>query len=202
MLGKVRIPPADEIEIVERKYTERPVGDYDPYKIYAGDQPEMVRAGMGHRIHTTGLTHDERGYPAMNAEAQDVLVKRLKSKVLDHVEEITINELDRIEGSDVTVVSYGISARVSEYAVQLAREQGLKVGLLRLVTLWPFNDRVIREVAAATKAIIVAEMNLGQLVHEVERATADEIPVHLVGHAGGAIIEPETIVEKIEEVAS
>jgi len=157
---------------------------------------------MGHRIHTTGLTHDEMGYPAMNAEAQDVLVRRLKSKVLDHVEEITINALDGVEGSDVTVVSYGISARVSEYAVQLAREAGYKVGLLRLVTLWPFNDRVIREVAESTKAIIVAEMNLGQVVHEVERACANEVPVHLVDHAGGAIIEPETIVERIKEVVS
>ena len=202
MLGKVRIPPADEIDIVEREYTRRPVGEYKPYEIYDGDQPEMVRAGMGHRIHTTGLTHDEMGYPAMNAEAQDVLVRRLKSKVLDHVEEITINALDGVEGSDVTVVSYGISARVSEYAVQLAREAGYKVGLLRLVTLWPFNDRVIREVAESTKAIIVAEMNLGQVVHEVERACANEVPVHLVDHAGGAIIEPETIVERIKEVVS
>jgi 2-oxoglutarate ferredoxin oxidoreductase subunit alpha len=202
MLGKVRIPPADEIDIVERAFTDRPVGEYQPYRIYDGDQPEMVRAGMGHRIHTTGLTHDERGYPAMNADAQDVLVRRLKSKVLDHVEDITINDLDQVDGSDVTVISYGISARVSEYAVQLARDAGFNVGLLRLVTLWPFNDRVIREVADSTKAIIVAEMNLGQLVHEVERANACKVPVHLVDHAGGAIIEPETIVAKIEEVVS
>ncbi|MBW2278501.1 MAG: 2-oxoacid:acceptor oxidoreductase subunit alpha [Deltaproteobacteria bacterium] len=202
MLGKVHIPAADKIDVVERKFTERAVGEYQPYKIYEGDQPEMVRVGMGHRIHTTGLTHDERGYPAMNAEAQDVLVRRLKSKVLDHVDEITINSLDQVAGSDVTVVSYGISARVSEYAVQLAREAGYNVGLLRLVTLWPFNDRVIREVAESTKAIIVAEMNLGQIVHEVERASANAVPVHLIGHAGGAIIEPEIIVEKIKEVVS
>ena len=202
MLGKVHIPAADEIDVVERRFTERAVGEYQPYAIYDGDQPEMVHAGMGHRIHTTGLTHDERGYPAMNAEAQDVLIRRLTSKVLDHVEDITINALDQVEGSDVTVISYGISARVSEYAVQLAREAGHKVGLLRLVTLWPFNDRVIRELAESTKAIIVAEMNLGQIVHEVERASSNKVPVHLVGHAGGAIIEPETIVAKIEEVVS
>jgi 2-oxoglutarate ferredoxin oxidoreductase subunit alpha len=202
MLGKVHIPPADDIEIAERMLTERKVGEYLPYKIYEGDQPEMVRAGMGHRIHTTGLTHDEHGYPAMNAEAQDVLVRRLKSKILDHVEEITLYEADQVEGSDVTVISYGITARVAEYAVQLARDAGHRVGLLKLVTLWPFNDRLIREVAGSTKALIVAEMNLGQIVHEVERASRLEVPVHLVGHAGGAIIEPEIIVEKIEEVTS
>jgi 2-oxoglutarate ferredoxin oxidoreductase subunit alpha len=202
MLGKVSIPPADQIDVVERVFTKRPVGEYLPYKIYEGDQPEMVRAGMGHRIHTTGLTHDERGYPAMNAEAQDVLVRRLKSKILDHVEELTINEMSGIEGADVTVISYGISARVAQYAVDLSRAAGHKVGLLKLVTLWPFNDRVIREIADTTKAIIVAEMNLGQMVHEVERASACKVPVHLVGHAGGAIIEPETIMAKIEEVVS
>ncbi len=202
MLGKVKIPPADEIELVERKMTERPLGDYLPYRVYEGDQPEMVRVGMGHRIHSTGLTHDERGYPSMNADAQDVLVRRLKSKVLDHVDEITLCDKDEVDGSDVTVISYGITARVASYAVQLARQQGLKVGLLRLITLWPFNDELIEEIADSTKAIIVAEMNLGQIVHEVERATCRRVPVHLVGHAGGAIIEPEVIVEKFKEVVS
>jgi 2-oxoglutarate ferredoxin oxidoreductase subunit alpha len=202
MLGKVRIPGADEIDVVDRVLTKRKVGEYQPYEIYEGDQPEMVRVGMGHRIHTTGLTHDERGYPAMSAAAQDVLIRRLKSKILDHVDDISIAEADQVEGSDVTVISYGISARVSEYAVELARQAGFKVGLLKLVTLWPFNDQLLKDVAASTKALIVAEMNLGQIVHEVERASEMAVPVHLVGHAGGAIIEPETIVDKIREVVS
>jgi 2-oxoglutarate ferredoxin oxidoreductase subunit alpha len=202
MLGKVIIPPADEIELVERVYTKRPVGEYLPYKIYEGDQPEMVRFGMGHRIHSTGLTHDEQGYPDMNAEAQDVLVRRLCSKILDHVDDISIYKTDQIEGSDVTLVSYGITASVTAHAVTLARAQGLKVGMLHLTTLWPFNDSLLRNVADNTKAIIVAELNLGQIVHEVERATRMKVPVHLVSHAGGTIIEPETILAKIVEVTS
>ena len=201
MLGKVKIPPADQIEVAERRLTTRKPGEYKPFAIYEGDQPEMVRAGMGHRIHTTGLTHDERGYPAMNAAAQDKLVRRLCSKVLDHVEELTIQKSTDVEGSDVTVVAYGITARVAEYAVELARQQGIKAGLVKLVTLWPFNERLMRDVAASTKNIIVAEMNLGQVVHEVRRAVADRVPVHLVGQAGGAIVEPEAIVAKIQEVA-
>jgi len=202
MLGKVRIPEASEIEVVERKLTGRPVGEYLPYKIYSGDQPEMARAGMGHRIHTTGLTHDERGYPAMHAQAQDVLVRRLCRKILDHTEELCIYEADQIEGSDVTVIAYGITARVASYAVEQARNRGLKVGRLRLTTLWPFNDKLIRNVVENTKCVIVAEMNLGQIVHEVRRAGCDKVPVHLIDHAGGAIIEPETILQKILEVAS
>ncbi|MCK9462944.1 MAG: 2-oxoacid:acceptor oxidoreductase subunit alpha [Proteobacteria bacterium] len=200
MLGKVKIPPADQIEVAERRLTTRKPGEYRPYEIYGGDQPEMVRAGMGHRIHTTGLTHDERGYPAMNAAAQDKLIRRLCSKVLDHVEELTIHEATNVEGSDVTIVAYGITARVAAYAVDLARRQGVKAGLVKLVTLWPFNDRLMRDIAASTKNIIVAEMNLGQMVHEVERAVAGKVPVHLVGQAGGAIVEPEAIVAKIQEV--
>ncbi|MCP4604813.1 MAG: 2-oxoacid:acceptor oxidoreductase subunit alpha [Proteobacteria bacterium] len=202
MLGKVRIPLPDEIEVVPRKLTERPPGEYLPYKIYDGDQPEMVRAGMGHRIHTTGLTHDERGYPAMNAKAQDVLVRRLCSKIRDHAEEISIYEADQVEGSDVTIISYGITACVAAHAVNQARESGINVGQVRLITLWPFNDRLIRDVADNTKAIIVAEMNLGQMVFEVERATRCKVPIHLLDHAGGGIIEPETILAKIKEVAS
>jgi 2-oxoglutarate/2-oxoacid ferredoxin oxidoreductase subunit alpha len=200
MLGKVKIPPADQIEVAARELTTRRPGEYRPYAIYEGDQPEMVRAGMGHRIHMTGLTHDERGYPAMNAAAQDKLVRRLCSKVLDHVEELTIHKSSHVEGSDVTVVSYGITARVAEYAVELARQQGIAVGLVKLVTLWPFNERLMRDVAAGTRNIIVAEMNLGQMVHEVSRAVAGRVPVHLVGQAGGAIVEPEAIVAKIQEV--
>ena len=200
MLGKVKIPKAEDLHVVDRQFTKRAPGEYLPYKIYEGDQPEMVRAGMGHRIHTTGLTHDERGYPAMNAETQDVLVKRLCTKITDHVDEISIADSDQVEGSDVTVISYGITARVAAYAAEMARAEGLKVGRVRLVTLWPFNEKLIREVADNTKHIIVAEMNLGQMVHEVERVVAGKIPVHLVGHAGGAIIEPEALVKKIKEV--
>ncbi len=202
MLGKVRIPAADEIDVVPRKLTSRPAGEYKPYEIYEGDQPEMVRAGMGHRIHTTGLTHDENGYPAMNAAAQDKLVRRLCSKIIDHTEEISLFEADQVDGSDVTIISYGITARVAAYAVKMARDQGLKVGQVRLITLWPFNDKMIRDIADNTKAIIVAEMNLGQMVHEIERATRCKVPVHLLDSAGGAIIEPETILAKIKEVVS
>ena len=200
MLGKVRIPSADEIDVVPRQFTTRPKGEYLPFKVYDGDQPEMVRAGMGHAIHTTGLTHDEHGYPAMNAETQDGLIRRICGKIKNHVEEISMFETDQVEGSDVTIIAYGITARVAAYAVKQARQQGLKVGQVRLITLWPFNDKLMRDIADNTKAIIVAEMNLGQIVGEVERATKTKVPIHLLDHAGGGIIEPEVILAKIKEV--
>jgi 2-oxoglutarate ferredoxin oxidoreductase subunit alpha len=200
MLGKVHIPDADKIEITDRKFTKRKPENFNIYQIYNGDTPEMVRAGTGHNIHVTGLTHDERGYPAMNAETQQKLVNRLCTKITDHVDEISIIESDQTEDSDVTVISYGITARVAQYAVTQARSKGIKTGNVRFVTLWPFNDKFIQDLVSKTKNIIVAEMNLGQMVHEVKRAAADKIPVHFVGNAGGTIIDPDLLVNKIIEV--
>ena len=200
MHGKVKIPDADAIDVLDRAFTARNPGEYEPYRVYDGEVPEMVRAGMGHRIHVTGLTHDERGYPAMNPVAQDKLVRRLTEKVEKHVDEISIIEQDQVDGSDVVIISYGITARIAQYAADQARTSGTKVGMVRLITVWPFNDRVIREVAAATKHIIVTEMNLGQMLKEVRRAVADSVPVHFVGNAGGETIDPERIVAKISEV--
>ncbi len=201
MLGKVIIPPFSELEIVERKLTTRPPGEYLPFKAYDGYIPEAARAGMGHNLHVTGLTHDDNGYPAMNSVAHDRLIRRLSRKILDHAEDMSIYTADQIEGSDVTVVSYGITASIAAQAVHLARKKGLKVGMLKLTTLWPFNDRLLRDVADNTKAVVTAELNLGQMVREVSRACGDRIPVTLVDHAGGGIIEPETVLAAIEEAA-
>ena len=201
MLGKVIIPEADQLQVTERKFTTRPPGEYLPYATYDGDVPELARFGMGHKFHITGLTHDERGYPAMNAQTQDTLVRRLCSKILDHTEEISMYSAEQIEDADVTVVAYGITAGIASYAVKIARQQGLKVGMVKLTTLWPFNDRLFKDIAQSSKAVLVAELNLGQMVHEVRRAVAEKVPVHLLDHAGGGIISPETLIAKIAEVA-
>jgi 2-oxoglutarate ferredoxin oxidoreductase subunit alpha len=201
MHGKVHIPDAKDIDVTPRKNTTREPGQYLPYKIYDGDVPEMVRAGTGHKIHVTGLTHDERGYPAMTVKAQDTLVKRLCRKVNDHVDEISIVDRQFMDDAEVAIISYGISSRVALHAAGIAREKGAKVGTVRLVTVWPFNDKTVEELVKSVKHIIVTEMNLGQIVHEVERVVAKRIPVHFIGNAGGETIDPETIVEKIMEVS-
>ena len=200
MHGKVKIPDAKAIEVVERKITTRPPGEYQPYKVYDGCVPEMVKVGMGHRIHITGLTHDEQGYPAMTSAAQQKLVKRLCSKILDNVDDISIILEEEVEDSEVVVISYGITSRIVEYAVGRAREKGIRVGTARLVTIWPFNDNAMIEIAKKTKHIIVAEMNLGQMVNEVRRAVGNMVPVHFLGNAGGTTIDPDSIIATIEEV--
>lgn len=202
MTERVVIPEASEIEIVERKWTKKKPGEYWPFECEDGSLvPSMVKAGDGYRIHITGLTHDERGYPAMNAVAQNKLVKRLKDKV-DLVKHklVDVRE-DEIEGADVVVVSYGITSRVAGAAIEEARQRGVKVGHLRLVIVWPFPEARIAEIAKTAKAFVVPELNMGQMVFEVERAVCGRAEVRCVPHAGGTVHEPEAILDVIMEVA-
>ncbi len=201
MTEKVVIPPADGIEIVPRHLTARPPGEYLPYLSEGGSVPEFARAGDGYRFHTTGLTHDEHGYPVMSPECQDVSIRRLVAKVRDHAEEIVRVEEDGVDGADVVVIAYGITARVARMAVEIARQEGLKVGFLRLVVVWPFPERRVRELAGSVKAFVVPEINLGQMVLEVERCAAGRATSIAVAHAGGGVHDPTRIVTAIVEAA-
>ena len=98
----------------------------------------MAKAGTGYRAEVTGLTHDEHGYPAMNSQAQHKLVSRLVGKIRNNVDRITRWEEHHLEDADVVVIAYGITSRVAERAVQMARAEGLPAGLLRPVVVWPF----------------------------------------------------------------
>lgn len=200
MHERVVIPRADEIEVTPRAMTSKPPGEYRPYAVPEGSWiPEMVRAGNGYRIHVTGLTHDERGYPAMNAAVQGSLVRRLVDKVRLNEEAIARYDEVNLEDADVVVVSYGISSRVAMRAVRVAREEGLKVGMLRLVVCWPFPEKKIRELAGRVRAFVVPELNYGQMSLEVERCAAGKARCTLVGHGGGTVHKPETILEAIRE---
>jgi 2-oxoglutarate/2-oxoacid ferredoxin oxidoreductase subunit alpha len=199
MTEKVVIPPADEIEIQPRLHTKKSPSEYLPYAPNEEGVPEMAHAGEGYRFHVTGLTHDERGYPAMTPPVQDKLVRRLKSKIEDNIEKITMLETDGLEGADVVVVSYGITSRVAQRAIDEARKSGLKVGKMRLITVWPFPEKQIAELAKRVKAFVVPEMNLGQIKYEVERAAAGKCKTILVPHAGGNVHRPEQILDAIVE---
>ena len=201
MTERVVIPEASEIEVVERKWTAKKPGEYRPYVTDDSMVPEMVKAGDGHRIHITGLTHDERGYPAMNPIAQDKLVRRLVNKIRDNRDKLVDVRADGIEGADVVVVSFGITSRVAAAAVDAARHKGVKVGHLRLIISWPFPTAIIRDIARTAKAFVVPELNMGQMVLEVERGVAGKAAVISVPHAGGTVHEPATILEKIMEAA-
>ncbi|MBU1921326.1 2-oxoacid:acceptor oxidoreductase subunit alpha [bacterium] len=199
MFEKVIIPPAEEIEIYPRRFTEKPPGEYLPYAVGADGVPEMIKAGDGYRIHTTGLTHDERGYPEMTAERQEILVRRLVDKIRKHAKEIVHVEEDGLEDAEVVVVSYGITSRVARLAIQNMRKQGIKVGMLRLLIVWPFPEHIIRDLAGRIKAFVVPELNYGQMSLEVERAAAGQAKTVLVPHMGGTVHNPQVIEKAILE---
>ncbi len=207
MLERVVIPPADQINIEPRRYTKRGSGEtYWPYSLDENTDgslvPPMTKVGLGHFPHITGLTHDERGYPAMNPKAQQALLTRLMDKIRQNTDDIICLEEDGTDGADVVVVSYGITARVCQPAIARARAEGKKVGFLRLITVWPFAEKRIRELAQRVRAFVVPEMNMGQMVREVERCAGGRALIRLVGNAGGAVHDPNDIYTAIKEVTS
>jgi len=199
MMERVVIDP-ESIQITPRRKPTVPYEEFVPYRAGEDLVPEMACAGEGYRVHVTGLTHDEFGYPDMSLEAQKALVTRLADKIRKNADQIIEYEEQFIDDAEIVIVSYGISARASWRALELAREKGIRVGMLKLITVWPFPQERIAELAGSVKGFIVPELNLGQIVLEVERSAAGKAIVKLVPHAGGGIHQPEQVLDAIEEV--
>jgi 2-oxoglutarate ferredoxin oxidoreductase subunit alpha len=199
MMEKVVIPPADEIDVVPRRYTDKPPGEYLAFEAGEDGVPDMVRAGQGYNVHVTGLTHDERGYPMTTAETQGKLVRRLVEKIQRCEPEVREIVEQDVDGADVVVVSYGITSRVAERALESARAEGINAGSMRLKVVWPFPADRIREVAGKIGSFVVPEMNMGQIALEVERAVAGQCPTRAVPHAGGTVHDPQVIYDAILE---
>jgi 2-oxoglutarate ferredoxin oxidoreductase subunit alpha len=201
MTEKVVIPPAGEIDIQPRRYTTLPSDEYLPYKADGDLVPPMVKAGDGYHIHVTGLTHDERGYPIINAECQEQLVRRLVDKIRRNADKIVSFEEYNMEDCTIALVTFGITSRVAFRAMEMARAEGLRVGLVRLRTIWPFPEKKIRQIAERVHSLVVAEMNLGQMVYEVERCSAGRAGTFLAPHAGGTVHSPQQILDVVREAA-
>jgi len=199
MYEKVVIPPVGKIEITPRRKPTVSREEYLPYRPDFDLVPPMANAGDGYRFHVSGLTHDERGYPAMNAEAQDKLIRRLVEKIEMKRSEIIEVEEDGTDNAEVVVCAYGIPSRVSLMAIEHAREEGIKVGMLRLITVWPFPEDKIREIARQVKAFVVPEINYGQITLEVERCAGGMARTILVPHMGGSVHDPESILDAIRQ---
>ncbi|MDH5481470.1 MAG: 2-oxoacid:acceptor oxidoreductase subunit alpha [Candidatus Bathyarchaeota archaeon] len=201
MWEKVVIPPASEIETVNRKKPHVPPDKYAPFMPDDDLVPPMACFGEGYRFHATGLTHDEHGYPkTQSSEVQSKLVRRLCEKINKNEDRIVKVEEIMLEDADIAVISYGIVARSALSAVRKARETGIKAGLLRLITLWPFPEKRVKKLARKTKAIVVPEMNCGQMVREVERA-AKETPVAFLSKLGEDPHRPKEILEVMRRSA-
>ena len=197
MWEKVVMPPSSEIKTVNRKKPHVSPDKYGPFMPDDDLVPPMACFGEGYRFHATGLTHDEYGHPkTQSSEVQSRLVNRLCEKISKNEDKIVKVEEIMLEDADVAVVAYGIVARAALSAVRKARETGIKAGLLRLITLWPFPQKHVAKVAKQTKAIVVPEMNCGQVVREVERV-AKETPVAFLSKLGEDPHTPKEILEVI-----
>ena len=175
---------------VERAWASGPRAGYKPYG--GGGIPAMARPGDGYRVHTTGLTHSESGFPTQNPEAVTRNLSRLLTKLDRHRDLIDSWETLACDDADVVIVAIGISARAARRAVEMCRAQGSRVGLFRPITLWPFPEAALREAAAGARAVLVPEMNNGQLRLEVERVLSD-LPVEGLHLFSGEAIAPSDI---------
>ncbi len=199
---RVVIPAANEIPRVSRILHTAPADEgYEPFRAAVETLvPPMPLPGLGYRTHVTSLTHDERGYPATDAATHDRLVRRLSAKITNFRHEIVDVEESGLEDAEVAVIAYGSTSRTARRAVALARAEGIRAGIFRPLTLWPFPEEEVRALGDHVQSIVVAELNLGQFRGEVERVTG--IPVYGANHAGGAIMRPELILESIREAAA
>jgi 2-oxoglutarate ferredoxin oxidoreductase subunit alpha len=200
MTEKVVIPPPQELPPRARRRKPARRG-FAPYYPDGRGVPPIVFAGEGYHIHATGLTHDEFGYPLITPEAQERLVQRLVRKIRAHADEIVRTEELFLEDAEVVVVSYGCSARTAREVVDSARSRGLKVGMLRLITIWPFAESRIRRLAGSgrVKSFVVAEINSGQIALEVERSAGSGVRTVLAGFMGGRLFSPEELWAVVEE---
>jgi len=170
---------------------------YRPYDAAPGDVAPLASFGDGFRFHITGLAHDARGYPTQDPAEIAAMHHRMHAKLEHHLDEIVECERWMLDDADVAVVAIGIVARAAREAVREARRQGIRAGLLRPVTLWPFPADAVREAARSARSMVVAEMNLGQMILEVERAAAGATEVRGVRRADGEPIMPEEILRAL-----
>ncbi|MGI6071592.1 MAG: 2-oxoacid:acceptor oxidoreductase subunit alpha [Lachnospiraceae bacterium] len=198
----IRIPSDEEFEIINRKLPDPRNKDWKPYE---GDPQTLVPTappfGMGWRYHVTGLVHNEKGLPTSSTEETRKLCTRLMEKIERNKDDIMQWEEIMTEDADIVLVCYGGTTRAAVKAVKDARALGIKVGMFRLITIWPFPDEAMLAMADKVDKILVVEHNYGQIVHEVERATKDKCEVAFLGCVNATTIMPSQILEKIKEVA-
>ncbi|HSM19613.1 MAG TPA: 2-oxoacid:acceptor oxidoreductase subunit alpha, partial [Hyphomicrobiales bacterium] len=185
---------------VERKWARGKPAAHRPYAADKDGIPAMARPGDGYRTHTTGLTHGEDGFPTQEPEAVARNLERLFAKLDAHRGAIDSWEAEKCDDADVLIVGVGISARAARRAVDLSRAEGVRAGLFRPITLWPFPEQALRKAAAKARAVLVPEMNAGQLRLEVERVLKDK-PVSGLNLVSGEAIKPADIAARAAALA-
>jgi 2-oxoglutarate ferredoxin oxidoreductase subunit alpha len=201
MREKMALDDQEEIEIFNRVKPTVPPEWYIPYEDTPRGVPAMANFGEGYRYHVTGLTHDIRGFPTSRPDEIGPFITRLHRKISQHFSEIQIGEFYQTEDAEITIVAYGCVARSAKRAVREAREKGIKVGLLKLTTIWPFMRSAVEKVLQTSRVLVVPEMNMGQISREVKRVNPGVAKVFTLDKVDGTIITPSEILNRIMEVS-
>ncbi|MCS7197386.1 MAG: 2-oxoacid:acceptor oxidoreductase subunit alpha [Candidatus Bipolaricaulota bacterium] len=188
----VILPEPGELEVVSRQRPER----VDGFKPFATEM--MLNFGEGGHLMVTGMAHDEWGFPTQGQKAAEQL-KRIVSKIESRAEELARYRAHLLDDAEAVIISYGITSRAVEAAVELMRAQGIAVGFLDLKTLWPFPDKLVRSCTEHAQYVLVPELNLGQLVREVERVVRGRALVEHLGRVDGYLITPQEICQRVYE---
>lgn len=188
------------LEICDRKDPTCDPDEYEPFEVKKGeDVPEMIGFGKGYNFHVTGLVHGSTGFPSGNSEVAEEFLNRLINKIEDNKEDIVHVKEYQMDDAEVAVVAFGCTARSALSAVEDLREEGIKAGLFRPLTIWPLADKELEELSKKVKRIVVVEMNMGQYFNEVDRIACRNAKVEKYGRLNGQLIKPEEIVEFIKE---
>ncbi len=191
----------DNVEIYPRRTPKisRAEG-YQPYSPDTDLVPNVANFGEGYHVHVTGLIHDETGFPVGSSKITREFIKRMHEKIYRAADEIIEVQTEFMDDAEFAVVAYGGTARTAFESVRNARANGQKVGFIRLITMWPFADKIIFELSKKVRGILVAELNFGQIVGEVERAVHGQCKVNFCGKYDMTIFEPEEISMAIDEM--
>jgi len=197
---KIEVPTPDEYEVFDRLKPEANDKNYKAYAVKKGEiVPRMAAFGDGFSYHVTGLVYDEYGFPKTDTDVAEKLLTHLMNKVSDNVDDIITYEEYEVEDADLFIIAYGGVARAAKAAVKECRKMGMKVGLFRPITLWPFPEKRVHELTKKSKKVLVAEMNLGQYVIPVHRVKMPDCKVFQYGKVNGEAITPEEIITKVKE---
>lgn len=196
----MELPEPGSIKIVDRPTVNHPDSKRLPYRMKPGQLvPAMAPFGKGQRYNITGLIHDESGFPTNSHEEAQRMMDRLMHKISDNYDDIADVVLKDLDDAEVAVFCYGGTARAVQTAVEQARAKGIRAGIFRPRTVWPFPEKELREVSSRVKRIVVAEHNYGQMLLEVQRTASQDCRIDFVGNWNGGIITPDEILAKIEE---
>jgi 2-oxoglutarate ferredoxin oxidoreductase subunit alpha len=194
MTDRLVIPAVEKIEVLQRKRQVKKDPNFLAFD-FSQDFPPMAIAGEGHHVNIESLTHDEHGYPSTDYDVSERMIEHLINKIRNHTDEIVEVEHYLTEDADVVVVAYGSTSRSALHAVKAARRANKKVGLLRLITPWPFPAKEIERLKA--KKIIVPEINYGQMEHSIREYAS--CPVMGLHHGAGSLFPPEKIYAALEK---